>query len=231
MIKLRYPLIALLSLLCLAIAPATQPAYITPDQFDFKTILPDPPRDDSPFHQVEIDIMLALQQKRTPEDELRCKAEEEVTVFAFATVLGNWFNADDLPATRDLMQQVYDQARAVSSAAKKQWKRKRPPLADARIMPCVVLEKSDSYPSGHAVRGVVWATILAEMFPEHRAELMARGRQIGEDRFLAGMHYPTDVIAGQVLGAEIAKRLLANDAFKAAMEKAKDECAAGAKGH
>ena len=219
-------------LVCVGLAPTTQPAYITPDQFDFHALLSDPPRDDSPAHLVEVDTMLVLQRKRTPEDEARCKSEEEVTVFAFATVLGPWFNPDELPQTRELMNQVYNQARAVSGAAKDQWVRKRPPLADKRIVPCVQLEKTNSYPSGHATRGIVWATVLSEMFPEHRAELMARGRQIGEDRFLAGMHYPSDVVAGQVLGAEIAKRLLSNDAFKAALEKAKDECLADAKaGH
>ena len=31
---------------------------------------------------------------------------------------------------------------------------------------------------------------------------MARGKQIGDDRFLAGMHYPSDVLAGQNDGAK-----------------------------
>ncbi len=224
--------LSILVLIGVGLAPATQPAYISPEQFDFHALLPDPPKDDSAAHLVEVDTMLILQHKRTPEDEARCKSEEEVTVFAFATVLGAWFNPDELPLTRDLMNVVYNQTRSVSGAAKDQWIRKRPALADKRIVPCVQLEKTNSYPSGHATRGIVWATVLSEMFPEHRAELMARGRQIGEDRFLAGMHYPSDVVAGQVLGAEIAKRLLANEAFKSALEKAKEECLADAKvGH
>jgi membrane-associated phospholipid phosphatase len=57
---------------------------------------------------------------------------------------------------------------------------------------------------------------------------MARGKQIGDDRFLAGMHYPSDVAGGQILGAEIAKMLLANPAFLAKLDQAKAECLAEA---
>jgi len=56
---------------------------------------------------------------------------------------------------------------------------------------------------------------------------MARGRQIGDDRFLAGMHYPSDVAAGQKLGAEIARRLLANPDFREQLRQAARECRKG----
>ena len=53
---------------------------------------------------------------------------------------------------------------------------------------------------------------------------MARGKLIGQDRVIGGMHYPSDVAAGQKLGAAIAKSLLANEQFKTEFEKAKQEC-------
>ena len=84
---------------------------------------------------------------------------------------------------------------------KKKWKRLRPPLADERIHPCVPLETTFSYPSGHATIGAFWATILAEMFPADRDIILARGTQIGFDRLIAGMHWPSDVIAGAKAGA------------------------------
>src|SRR5439155_27099341 len=139
-------------------------------------LLPPRPPDGSQAHRAEIERMLAMQAQRTPADVARCKSEEEVTVFAFADVLGPWFYAERLPRTAALMDVVYDQAREVSSASKKIWKRKRPPLYDSRIKPCVVLEKSYSYVSGHATRGVVWGTLLAEIFPEQREAIMDRGR-------------------------------------------------------
>jgi acid phosphatase (class A) len=224
----RKPLIVLAALFCLLQVSADRAAFITPEQFDFKSIMGDPPADGSPEHKQEVDRMLDLQAARTPDEERRCKSEEEVTVFGFSTVLGDDFNEKNLPVTAKVMADAYSDAKNVSGAAKLTWRRVRPPLAEPRIRPCVALEHTASYPSGHAIRGIVWATLLAEIYPDKRDALMDRGKQIGDDRFLAGMHYPTDVAAGQKLGAAIAKALLANVEFKAELETAKAECLAKA---
>jgi hypothetical protein len=210
-----------------AMPAAAKPLYVKADDADWSAMLPGPPADDSPEHRAEVATLLHWQEKRTAEDVARCKSEEEVTAFVFAEVLGDWFNSTSLPVTANLMHQVYVDTRGVSNAAKKKWKRVRPPLAIPELRPCVALEKTPSYPSGHATRGIVWATLLSEMFPDHKDALMARGRLIGEDRVIAGMHYPSDVAAGQKLGEEIAQRLLANPDFMQELHRAKDECMAG----
>ena len=206
-----------------AVNPIAHAPYVRASDFDYKALLPEPPADASPAHMAEIEGMLKLQEARTPAEEARCQSEEEVTVMNFADVLGPWFNAKNLPMTEVFMREVYDEAKDVSGEAKKIWKRTRPPLYDQRIHPCVKLEKSFSYPSGHATRGVVWAVLLAEIFPGEREALMAKGREIGTDRTLAGMHYPSDVQAGQTLGAEVAKRMLANPQFREDFERIKQE--------
>jgi len=222
----RNPLLLLIALFCLALAPATPTHFVTADQFDFKSLLGNPPADNSPEHKAEVNRILDLQAARTPEEERRCKDEEEVTVFAFSTVLGEEFNATNLPVTAKVMAEATADTKAIANAAKLTWRRVRPPLAEPRIHPCVKLEHTASYPSGHATRGIVWATMLAGIFPDKRDALLALGKQIGDDRVLAGMHYPSDVVAGQKLGAEIAIKLLANADFKAELDKAKAECAA-----
>lgn len=224
------PALLILALLCISAEPAARAPYIAPGDIDVKALLIGPPVDNSAEHRQEVDALLRYQDSRTAEDVKRCKDEEEVTVFAFADVLGPWFVEKDLPVTGELMQDVYKETKAVSAAAKKEWNRMRPPLADPRIKPCVTLEHTPSFPSGHATRGMAWAVLLAEMFPDKRDALMARGRQIGDDRVIGGMHYPTDVAAGQKLGAEFSKRLLAIDAFRTELDKAKAECLAAQKG-
>jgi len=223
--------IALLASMSLALAPTSQPAYLAPDNFDFKALLGGPPADDSQEHKEEVNLLLTLQANRTPQEIARCQSEVDVTAFAFSTVLGSWFKAKNLPLTAALMSEVNKQAKIPLNAAKETWNRVRPMLADPRIHPCVVLEKTPSYPSGHATRGILWATLLAEIFPDQREALMARGKQIGDDRFLAGMHYPSDVVAGQKLGAEIARRFLGDDAFKLRLEAVKAECLSEAGAH
>ena len=222
--RARFLPLMVLTIFCLADGPATQPASLAPDNFDFKAMLGDPPADGSDLQKGEIEKLLELQAQRTPEEVERCKAEVEGTAFEMAApALGTSFDAKAFPLLSALMKDVTKQTKVVSNAAKANWVRKRPYLLDDRVKPCVDLEKSFSYPSGHATRGIVWATLLGEIFPEHREALMTLGRQFGTDRSLAGVHYPSDVVAAQKLGAEIAKRMLADPEFHARLDKAKEE--------
>jgi acid phosphatase (class A) len=212
----------LICLLLLAAAPSD--SFVTPEQFNFDAIIGKPPADYSPAHTAEVDQMLAMQEHRTPEEVKRCQSEEKVTPFVFSEILGDWFNAKDLPATAQFFRKGTTEATEVSTAAKDKYARVRPPVADKRIHPCVALEKTGSFPSGHATRGVVWATLLSDIFPDKKDALMARGKLIGQDRVIGGMHYPSDVAAGQKLGAAIAKKMMENERFKAEFEKVKEEC-------
>ena len=87
-------------------------------------------------------------------------------------------------------------------------------------------EGTNSYPSGHSTVGTVDALVLAELFPEKRAAILALGRQIGWDRVLTGYHFLTDVRAGRVLGQAIVRELMANPAFQHDLAEAKAEIAA-----
>jgi hypothetical protein len=219
----------LLTCFCFGAAPAPHPTSLAPDDFDFKAMLGDPPKDGSEEQKQETAALLQLQEKRTPEEVARCESEVAGTPFTIgASVLGAWFNSKNLPATTDLMNDVARKGAPISNAAKGNWRRQRPYKTDNRLKPCVKLELTFSYPSGHATRGMLWGALLAEMFPEHRDALLAQGRQFGTDRTLAGVHYPSDVAAGQKLGDEIARRMLADPEFHARLEKAKEECHAAA---
>ena len=60
------------------------------------------------------------------------------------------------------------------------------------------LRKDGGYPSGHTNAGVVSSLSLAYAFPERFAEHVVRGSQLGENRIVAGMHSPVDVIGGRI---------------------------------
>ena len=110
-----------------------------------------------------------------------------------------------------------------SDTAKEHWARPRPATVDGRVHPCVGPQTTGSYPSSHASRAVVWAALLAELFPDRRQPLEALGRRIGDDRVVAGIHFPTDVAAGQRLGAALAKALLADPGVRADLARARAE--------
>ncbi len=81
------------------------------------------------------------------------------------------------------------------------------------------LPKSSSYPSGHSFRGMLTALVLAEVRPEHAAELVGRGEEFGESRVICGFHWESDIVAGRAIALSIADALRANPEFKAEIEK------------
>lgn len=207
---------------------AAPPAVVSlaPDSFNFHELLGEPPTTGSEVHKREIETMLRLQAERTPPEIDRCEMEVDENGIGFARgVLGAGITQDDYPDLAALLNTATQRTRLISNAAKLVWGRKRPYEFDPRIVPCVALEKTPSYPSGHATRGMLWATILSELFPERRDDFIRSGKEFGTDRTLAGVHYPSDVAAGQKLGAEIARRFIANPAFGSLWESARRELA------
>ena len=89
------------------------------------------------------------------------------------------------------------------------------PVADNSYAP--------SYPSGHAVVGVMMAIVLAEMVPERRAELFAFGWDYGDARVISGVHFPSDVEAGRILGTLLVETMQQNVQFRADLAAARQE--------
>jgi acid phosphatase (class A) len=216
------PLTLLMAALC--VAAKDQGSFVQTDDLDIKSILAPPPAPDSDQARREIEQLLQLQAKRTGADVARIKIEGKFTPFIFSEVLGPWFNPDDLPRTAAFLKEVIQDAGNICGDAKDIFDRERPYIVDSRIHPCADKDKSYSYPSGHSTRSMVLALTLAQMFPQHADALIARARLIGDDRALAGQHFPSDVEAGRTLAKAIFQQMLKNPDFQAAMEKAKDEC-------
>lgn len=57
-----------------------------------------------------------------------------------------------------------------------------------------------SFPSGHTLHAVCFTVMLASYYPEWTAALAALALLIALSRVILGLHYPTDVAAGAVLG-------------------------------
>ena len=57
-----------------------------------------------------------------------------------------------------------------------------------------------SFPSGHAVYAFMMATLLASWFPRYRVVFYLAAVFIGWTRVYLGLHFPSDVITGSLLG-------------------------------
>jgi len=178
--------------------------------------------------KVDLGIVLWEQRTRTSDDVRRASSEVELTPDAFAEAAGGALDRDHRPLTRALLDEAEQEARQVYGPLKKRFARPRPYDADQRVEPAIAREPSFAFPSGHAVRGMLHALLLAELAPARREALLERGRQIGFDRVRGGVHWPSDVEAGQRLGVALAAARLADRDFRARLEAAREkEWAAG----
>ncbi len=102
----------------------------------------------------------------------------------------------------------------VSGYHKDKFARPRPYDTDRRVRPCVEKPRgSKSYPSSHAAVAKAVSCLLAQVFPEKSTDLDTYGEFLGELRVIIGVHHPSDVKAGQMLGSEICARLQSEPDF------------------
>ena len=99
-------------------------------------------------------------------------------------------------------------ANASTEPAKRFYKYARPWRwsSDVKVEPTLLPARSTTpatdggYPSGHSAEAVRNAVAMAYLVPERFHEMLSRGLELGENRIMAGMHSPLDVISGRILG-------------------------------
>lgn len=145
---------------------------------------------------------------------------------AFASVMGERFTRAQAPATAAVFDRLMREASPVVTAAKTQWPRPRPPQGESSNCPGALpagYTTPDSYPSGHAVIGWLWALTLTELAPGRADDILARGRAYGESRIVCGVHWPSDIAAGRDLAAALVARLHGDAEYRAALDAARTE--------
>lgn len=80
----------------------------------------------------------------------------------------------------------------------------RPHQLDPAIVPLFAVPNFPSYPSNHSTFSAARAEVLAYLFPTRAAFARALGREAGDSRIWAGIHYQMDNVAGNNLGTSVA---------------------------
>jgi undecaprenyl-diphosphatase len=94
----------------------------------------------------------------------------------------------------------------VNAVLKPLGRRRRPDplLAEVPASRRVRMPSSTSFPSGHTAAAVAFAAGVGRVLPEAGVLLHVLAAAVGYSRVHTGVHYPSDVVAGAVLGASIA---------------------------
>ena len=80
-----------------------------------------------------------------------------------------------------------------------------------------------AYPSGHAIQGFAVGRVLGLISPEDRERFAELGVQMGREREIAGLHYPSDSAASRALGEALFALLAANPRFAQELDAARAE--------
>lgn len=167
----------------------------------------------------------------TPERVALASRDQAVDPFVeFAPVLGARFTRENYPATARLFAAFLQAAGPPIGQAKEAFQRQRPYVAEPSLARCTpapteALGPYRSYPSGHSTLGYGWALLLAEVMPDRAQAILERGVDYGQSRVVCGVHWPSDVQAGRVLGSAVVARVHSDAQFRALIDAARTELA------
>lgn len=82
--------------------------------------------------------------------------------------------------------------------------RERPFAANGAVKALLPPLDRYSFPSGHTLHAAAFAVMLAEYYPDLLWLVLPFALSVAVSRVVLGLHYPTDVAAGALLGSAIA---------------------------
>lgn len=192
--------------------------------------LADPPQPESgAFENDRYYYNWGKEQRQTPRGNDAALDEIQWTSKAFSPAAGFIIGPTETPEIFKLAQGAQKDAKTTNRRAKAYFQRTRPFVYFDE--PSLVSEhdsenrESYSYPSGHSVRGWVYALTLALVVPDSTEALIARAQEYALNRVVCGRHYKSDIDASLVEATAIMSRLLSNAAFLEQLEKARCEYA------
>ncbi|HSS15319.1 MAG TPA: phosphatase PAP2 family protein [Rhizomicrobium sp.] len=202
---------------------------LEPSQIDASRLLPPPPAPGSVEEKAEFDELRAIAARSTAEQRAMAKKDaEDETPDIFNAAIG--FDVATRPQTFKLLGMVVDEEDADTKGAKAFFHRDRPYAADPSLKTCTPVKPgkaANSYPSGHSSLAFSMGVVLASLMPEKSQAILARSAEYAEHRLVCGVHFRSDIVAGQQFGTVLGLRLMQNPQFQAQMKLARVELAGG----
>jgi len=152
---------------------------------------------------------------QTARTDQQCEAamkQEDVKLTGFFTGDAYPFEGQP-PEVLEFFKKTGADMRLACRLMKNHFKRPRP--SDPSIIYCTQEVGSKySYPSRHAATAFLFAIILSELDPANREKYLQAADRSGQYRVIAGVHYPTDLIAGSNFARDLYPEFNQNPNFQ-----------------
>lgn len=182
----------------------------------------------------ELDYLLDLQGKRTPEQVTRVKVLGDIgywppinmmpshpgykqnlldLFFEGKEIIGESVNATNFPKLSTLLQGVMQDMRVMEYTIKYKQLRARPYHLEPSLKPLARMT-SPSYASGHSLWAFLQAFTWSEVIPERQKDFIALAEEIRRSREIMGIHYPSDDEAARQIAYKMLQSYFKKESFK-----------------
>jgi hypothetical protein len=185
--------------------------------------VPPPPGPNSVEDQADRAEILHIQQTRTEEMEDESVRDKTFSYFLFQKVYGKDLLPENSPKFYQMLKNVVAATKVINETAKNKYKRQRPYQAHPEVVKALFKVNGYSYPSGHAMGSFTLATVLGAIFPDKKQAFFDRAAQIAQSRVNAGVHYPSDIKEGGILGRATGDAIVASHAFQSDLAEVQAE--------
>jgi acid phosphatase (class A) len=204
---------------------SAQAAMLDPVSVDASRLLPPPPAADSVDTKAEFQELRDIAKRSTPDKiAIATRDAKNETPTLYNDTVG--FDIAAMPQTNKVLTSVAEEEDADSKMAKEFFHRDRPYAADPSLKTCTPVKPgkaANSYPSGHATLAFSMGIVLASLVPAKSQAILARATEYAENRLVCGVHFRSDIVAGQQFGTILALRLMQNAQFQVQMDAARAE--------
>ena len=214
------------------VPPNSVSGYLSaPARLNSVALVPEPPTAGTPAVARDEDVSRSALEMHGTQRWEQAIRDAELTfpsiAEGFSCALNVSISDERTPRLMTLLRRTRVDAGRSTSEAKQRYQRQRPFMINGKPM-CTpdreaALRADGSYPSGHGAIGWAFGLVLSELAPERANELLARGRDFGQSRLVCNVHWQSDVLEGQMMGAAVVARLHAEPAFRGDMEAARAE--------
>lgn len=204
----------------------------TSDSFKFLTkdqeladvaLIPPPPSPGSADDQADLATILNVQKSRTSDMVDEAKLDAPFSAMLFQPIYGKDITPEKYPKFYALMKNALKVSGFVDSTAKNKYQRPRPYVGHPEVVHALFPAEGYSYPSGHSMASYTLAVVLGAVFPDRAQAFLDRADKIAQSRVDAGVHYPSDIKEGEIVGKKLAAEILASDVFQKDLEDVNKE--------